>query len=195
MRDKTREMFDDLESFLNKKKKDKFAARIFTREDTLDTVQAEITKFLTEVLSGTLSLEQTEQAKKQLLLADEYESVSDYVMQVLKYYMRLDEHGLSLSEDQKNEIASIHVMLLSFFDKVHASQDDLEVLHSEAMQLNSEVTVAIKALRNKHLDRISTEKMPPLLSTSYNDIINGYRKIKNILVHVLETRSGSSAEK
>ena len=195
MRDKTREMFDDLEKFLTKKKKDKFAARIFTREDTLDTVQAEITKFLTEVLSGTLSLEQTEQAKKQLLLADEYESVSDYVMQVLKYYMRLDEHGLSLSEDQKSEIASIHVMLLSFFDKVHASQEDLEVLHTEAMQLNSEVTLAIKALRNKHLDRIATEKMPPLLSTSYNDIINGYRKIKNILVHVLETRSGSSAEK
>ena len=190
MREKTREMFFDLEKYLTKDKKKKFSNRIFNRETTLDTVQAEITKFLTDVLSGTLSIDQTNEAKKQLLLADEYESVSDHIMQILKYYMRLEEHGLVLSEEQKAEINSIHKQLISFFDKANEKFDDSEDFWKEAIQQSEDVTEYIRDCRSRHWDRIATEKMPPLLSTSYTDIINSYRKIKNILVHVLETRSG-----
>ncbi|MCM8541841.1 MAG: Na/Pi cotransporter family protein, partial [Lentisphaeraceae bacterium] len=55
MKIKAKDMFLDLEKFVDKKKNAKFSKRIFEAEAVLDDVQTEITEFLTEVLCGTLS--------------------------------------------------------------------------------------------------------------------------------------------
>lgn len=188
MKIKTQDMFLDLEKFCDKKKNAKFSKRIFEAEDILDDVQTEITEFLTEVLCGTLSLEETEEAKKQLLLADEYESVSDYIMQVLKFYMKLNEFGLSLSDDQKNELQKLHAKIHEFYDVVNSDGENNDEYYEKLMAQNKDLTKNIKQLRDRHWDRISLEKMPPLLSTTYKDILTSYRKIKNILVNIYETR-------
>lgn len=189
MKEKTREMFLDLEKYSNKPKKpQKCAKRIFEAEEVMDEVQTEITEFLTEILSGTLSLEQTEEAKKQLLIADEYESVSDYLMRILKYYLKLEDFGLSLSPDQKSELDKLHKLVLKLYDKVNSNGDNDDTYYEEILEANSSLTSLIKQLRDRHWDRISVEKMPPLLSTTYKDILTSYRKIKNILVTIYETR-------
>ena len=188
MREKTKEMFVDLEKFQDKKKNSKFSKRIFAAESVLDDVQTEITEFLTEVLSGTLSLEETEEAKKQLLLADEYESVSDYIMQVLKFNLKLNDFGLSLSEDQKKELQKLHSKIYDFFDLVNSDGENNDDHYAKILEINKALTDNIKDLRDRHWDRISLEKMPPLLSTTYKDILTSYRKIKNILVNIYETR-------
>ncbi|MCM8533321.1 MAG: Na/Pi symporter, partial [Lentisphaeraceae bacterium] len=188
MNDKTKDMLGLLEESFEKPKK-KVSDKIFEAEQILDVVQTEITQFLTDVLSGTLSHEQTEEAKKQLLLADEYESISDYIMQLLKFLLRLEEHGLALSPEQKSEILELHKLIKKQYEKVHEKDTDLAQLFTESTNLGDSLTVHIKKLRAKHMDRISNEKMPPLLSTSYSDIINAYRKINNLLTHVVETKT------
>ena len=188
MKIKAKDMFLDLEKFVDKKKNAKFSKRIFEAEAVLDDVQTEITEFLTEVLCGTLSLEETEEAKMQLLLADEYESVSDYVMQILKFYLKLNEFGLGLSEDQKTELQKLHASVFEFYDVVNTDGDNNDEYYEKIMEQNKLLTQTIKKLRDRHWDRISLEKMPPLLSTTYKDIITSYRKIKNILVNIYETR-------
>ena len=188
MREKTKEMFLDLEKFQTKKKNTKFSKRIFEAESVLDDVQTEITEFLTEVLCGTLSLEETEEAKIQLLLADEYESVSDYVMQILKFYMKLNDFGLSLSEDQQTELQKLHDKIYDFYDVVNSDGENQDAYYERIQETNKALTHTIKELRDRHWDRISLEKMPPLLSTTYKDILTSYRKIKNILVNIYETR-------
>ena len=188
MKAKTKEMFGDLTKFHSKKKNSKFAKKVFESESVLDDVQTEITEFLTEVLSGTLSLEETEEAKKQLLLADEYESVSDYIMQILKYNLKLHDSGLSLSPEQKSELQKLHTSIEEFFDVVNTSGENHEEYYQAILDKNKAMTQSIKELRDRHWDRISVEKMPPLLSTTYKDILTSYRKIKNILVSIYETR-------
>ena len=188
MNDKTRDMLNLLEQSLDKCKK-KNAEKIFEGENILDVVQTEITKFLTDVLSGTLSHEQTEEAKKQILLADEYESISDYVMQLQKFLLRLEDNGLSLSPEQKEEIKDLHKLVVKQYEKVHEKETDLAQLFTESISQSESLVIHIKKLRAKHMDRISNEKMPPLLSTTYSDVINAYRKINNILVHVIESKA------
>ena len=62
---------------------------VFDREEMLDQVQIEITTFLTNLLSQPISHELAQEARSHLRLADEYESVSDYITNVLKLYLRL----------------------------------------------------------------------------------------------------------
>jgi phosphate:Na+ symporter len=188
MNDKTKEMFTFLEQSLQKCKK-KTSEKVFESEQILDVVQTEITQFLTDVLAGSLSQEQAEEAKQQLLLADEYESISDYIMQLVKFLLRLEENGMALSDEQKTEIAELHGLVVKLYDKVHTADTDLTQLFTESTAQSDSLKIHIKKLRAKHWDRISNEKMPPLLSTSYADIINAYRKINNLIVHVIETKT------
>ena len=53
--------------------------KVFNQENTIDEVQIEVTKFLTDLLSEELSHDVADEARTQLRLADELESVSDDV--------------------------------------------------------------------------------------------------------------------
>ena len=48
--------------------------QIFHREQVLDLIQKEIVEFISKLMKGTVPQNITDEARKQLRLADEYES-------------------------------------------------------------------------------------------------------------------------
>ena len=56
--------------------------------------------------------------------------------------------------------------------------------------LGRAVTVRVRQLRDAHWERLSKEKMNPLVGTVYGDLLSNYRKIKDHLVNVVEARAG-----
>ena len=97
---------------------------------------------------------------------------------------------LETMAQQKEEILSLHAEVVAFFEKVQQEDVNLQALYKEAVVAGDEITSNIRRYRNNHWERLANEKMPPLLSTTYTDVMNSYRKIKTILIHVAETRSG-----
>ena len=53
-----------------------------------------------------------------------------------------------------------------------------------------DITDRIRALRDRHWNRLSDETVAPLVSTSYMDIANAYRRIKDHLLNVGEAIVG-----
>ena len=101
MSDLTYNLFPSLEAALNDPEKEtKKVKEIFEKEKLIDTVQHELTEFITDILANTASLEFTEQGKQQLRICDELESVSDYIERILKLRLRLLENNESFSESQ-----------------------------------------------------------------------------------------------
>ena len=100
-----RTMLDDLRTIVTAEQKDRdLVDKIFERENIIDDVQSEVTRFLTDLLSIDLSHHIAEEARAQLRLADEFESVSDYIAAVLKLYLRLEEAHVVLSPVQQEEL-------------------------------------------------------------------------------------------
>ena len=123
----------------------------------------------------------------QLRLIDEYESVSDDIVDVLKLHLRLRNHAIKLSKAQRNELLGLHDVVTAYFDQVHAGLvngqgDYLNSIRKRSNEINEEV----RTLRDTHWQRLSEEQVEPLISTSYMDIVNTYRRMKDHLLNIGE---------
>ena len=187
-----RNMMNDLRLVITDPKTDKSVAdKIFKEEATIDDVQIEVTKFLTDLLSAELSQNVAEEARAQLRLADEFESVSDYISNVLKLYLRMREASVNFTDAQQEELLGLHDLIASYYDAVHAGLDHAsEHYLAEIRQRSREITDEIRELRDRHWNRLSEETVDPLISTSYMDIATSYRRIKDHLLNIGEAVVG-----
>jgi len=187
-----RQMFDELRAVAtSNEERPERADPIFERERIIDDVQAEITRFLTDLLAEEISLAITREARAQLRLADEYESVSDYITAVLKLHLRMREAHVALAEDQASELMDLHEIIGQYFDMVRRGLQTVDPAYLLTAEERSDtITARIRNLRDKHWDRLSTETIDPLVSTSYMDIANSYRRIKDHLLNIAEAIAG-----
>ncbi|MDZ7816678.1 MAG: Na/Pi cotransporter family protein [Planctomycetota bacterium] len=78
-------------------KRDKSVKKLFHREEILNNMQEEVTVFLSSVLSMKLTQDTARDARVQLRLADECESVGDYITNLLKYWLKLEKANVELA--------------------------------------------------------------------------------------------------
>lgn len=188
-----RTMLDDLRTIVTEEQTDRVLIdKTFERENIIDDVQSEVTRFLTDLLAADLSHDVAEEAKAQLRLADEFESVSDYVSNVLKLYLRLADAGVALSPDQREELLDLHDVIAAYYDTVQKgfALDTFELYLSGIRRDSRAITSKIRALRDRHWNRLSHETVDPLISTSYMDIANAYRRMKDHLLNIGEAIVG-----
>ncbi len=188
-----RAMLDDLRTIVTDGKKDQdLVEKTFQREQIIDDVQSEVTRFLTNLLAVDLSHHVAEEARAQLRLADEFESVSDYISNVLKLYMRLDEARVEFSPGQQKELLELHDVIAIYYDRVHEgfALDAFDKYLSGIRLDSRKVTTKIRTLRDRHWERLSDETVEPLVSTSYMDIANAYRRMKDHLLNIGEAIVG-----
>ena len=177
------------------KNSEKLKEDVFEREEMLDQVQIEITTFLTDLLSQPISHELAQEARSHLRLADEYESVSDYITNVLKLYLRLRDSDIQLSDEQQKELKDLHQSVADYRDKVRGglNRKVQGTFLSGIRKSSREITAKIRKLRDRHLKRLSKESVPPLISTTYMDIANAYRRMKDHLLNIGEAAVGGKS--
>lgn len=192
MSEHTFDMMDNLGKVLNKdEQSSNIHKELFEREDILDLVQKEITIFLTDVRSGPISHDLVKETNLHLFLADEYESISDYIVQIIKLEMRLEKHEQSLKPYQKEELLSLHKKITELFGIILDSNTNRQELHIKACQASDHIKDSIRMDRSNHWDHISNQQLSPLLTTTYTDILVAYRKINDHLLHISEALTES----
>jgi phosphate:Na+ symporter len=163
----------------------------FVQEEHFDTVQKEVTDFVADVMGDVHNHEIADECRAQLRLADEYESISDYFTQILKLYIRLNKQDIFLNEAQKLELLELHNNCDEFLAEVIQFQPDSHLITRQQLQNHGKkITHYARKIREIHWQRLSDEKMQPLLMTAYSDIITSYRKVKGHLMNVVEAKAG-----
>jgi phosphate:Na+ symporter len=185
-------MFDWLRSSLSKSKnKESVEKQIFHREQILDSVQKEVVEFITKLMKGTATQNITDEARKQLRLADEYESLSDYVVNALKILIRMNKYGVNLTKHERNEIIELHDSLTKFLVFIYdAVRDQNENILGKAMSENTAIRRKIKKFRSSYLNRLVEEHTSPLMSLGYMDLLNSYRRMLDHAFNIAEVLSG-----
>ena len=166
--------------------------KIFNKENVLDNIQKEVTEFLSKTLTGHTSLEQAEIARCHIRLADEYESISDYVTAILKLQLKLIKNEMVLHDEGKAELKELHKDITSYLKMISdaVKADNADIL-SKAQTKGSAITFKIKQFRTQHLERVSAGKTSPLHSLIFTDMLNSYRKIKDHALNIAETIAGA----
>jgi len=165
--------------------------RIFSLEIKIDVYQKEVVEYLSHILTGTVSLEVSDRARAQVRIADELESISDYITNLLKLNLKMRNTDLTFSDQGRVELAALHNIVETYLQMIFDAMavEDGSVLNKAQEQGNA-ITYAIKESRGKHLHRVADGSTKPLASLIFTDTLNAYRRIKDHALNIGEVLSG-----
>ncbi|VAX16211.1 Sodium-dependent phosphate transporter [hydrothermal vent metagenome] len=168
-----------------------FVNKVFHREEALDKIQNEISIFLTGLLVAGLPHEVTDEGRQQIHMADEYESISDYIVRILKLHLRLREANLTLPSDDLENIFKLHDDVTAYTKMVTngCANRTTEILFKANPQSDA-INHEVRRIRKHHLAKLSGERKDPLITMIYSDMLNGYRRIKDHALNIAEALSG-----
>ena len=192
MGDGCAKMMDWLKTLYAQDDRDRsLAERLNHRERVLDSVQDEIAVFITSLLSGNVPHAAAEEARGQLRMADEYESVSDYLANLEKFDRKLREAELRFTPEQRDGLLELHELLEQHLEVVNDSlkQRNAEVI-SKLETTGMRVRDLLKSLRRKHLDDLSSGEIQPQVSVAYLAALNAYARVRDHVRNIAEVISG-----
>lgn len=192
MGDAVEKIFGYLEGILAKPGGDTMLEeKLFRRENILDEMQKEVTLFLSKLLGGEVPHKVIEEARAQLRMADEYETMSDYQAQIMKGLIKLRKNELFLSQDGRKDLQSLHLEVAAYVHMVNeAMKQENKSIMARAKGDGNNISRLMKAIRKRHLQRFSDDQTMPLKSLVYLDMINHYRRIKDHAFNVAEIVAG-----
>jgi phosphate:Na+ symporter len=185
-------MFDWLRTFLASQNNDeKIEKKIFHREQVLDLIQKEVVEFISRLMTGRVAQNVTEEARSQLRMADEYESLSDYIEGTLKLLLRMKNDKLDFTEQGRMEIVTLHDSVAEYLNYVHKAVEERngDVL-GKALTQHKSITHKVKQFRTEHLNRLAAEQTTPMMSIIYMDLLNSFRRMRDHILNIAEVLAG-----
>ena len=192
MGESVQKMFDWLRTLLTSSEPDEELERkLFHRENVLDVVQKEIMEFLAAMAQGNVPAEVALESRKQLRMADEYESISDYLTTILKLHLKQLDSEETFSEPAREHLLALHDSVAEYMIMITAAvhADNVDIL-SKAETSGQHITHLYKDFLKSHMSRLEKGQCSPLGGLMYADMLQSYRKIKNHGINIAEALAG-----
>ncbi len=191
MGDSCEKMMDWFSTLLAQSDRDvALAEKLRNRERILDAQQDEISAFVTNLLSGNIPHAIADEARRQLTIADEYESVSDYVADLEKFDRKLRKSELRFTEVQQQDLLLLHKHVLEHLRMVNVGfrQQNHQLL-ARVDSVDKQVKSMIRMLRQKHLADLSNGNIAPQISVAFVASLNAYDRVRDHALNIAETMS------
>ncbi len=185
-------MLDWLTQLRDQDKPDKaLGDRLKRREEVLDAIHDEVAEFVTNLLSGSVPHSVADEARRQLRMAGEYESVSDYVADLDRFDRKLRRDGHRFTPEQRDDLRQLHQYIAEYLAAINEglAQDNRNIL-TKTDASSKRVRAQIKQLRRKHLDTLSSGSIPPQVSVAYLAALNAYARVRDHSFNIAEAVSG-----
>ena len=185
-------MMDWLKTLMEQEDYDrKLVDRLLHRERVFDAVQDEVSHFIAGLLSNNVPLRVAEEGRAQLRMADEYESVGDYIASILKADTKLRKDEQRMPEDLRKQLLTLHDRVASYLlavDQANHQQNRniLAGLDGDNRQIRNE----IKRLRKLLLDKLSAGEISPAVSVAFMGMLNSYTRVRDHAKNIAELISG-----
>jgi phosphate:Na+ symporter len=192
MGDGCAKMMDWLKTLYKQEDRDRsLGERLHHRERVLDSVHDELAVFITSLLSGNVPHATAEEARLQLRMADEYESVSDYLANLEKFDRKLRDVELRFTKSQRKDLVELHELLQQHLEMVN---DSLKQRNTDVMTkletIGKRIRDLLKTLRHKHLEDLSSGNIQPQVSVAYLAALNAYARVRDHSRNIAEAVSG-----
>ena len=190
MGDGCMKMMDWVLQLMNEDDPDKaLGDRLKQREQVLDSVQDEVAEFITGLLSsGSISHATAEEARRQLRVADEYESISDYIANLDKFDRKLRRDGFRFSQSQRADLEQLNRHVAEYVAAVHEGlASDNRNVSTATAPAAKRIRDEVKSLRRKHLEALSADPIEPVVSVAFLAALNAYVRVRDHAQNVAET--------
>ncbi|MDR0871725.1 MAG: hypothetical protein LBN39_13135, partial [Planctomycetaceae bacterium] len=169
----------------------------FLQEELLDYLQDEVIEYTAGLLSGNISHDIGETAQQQLRMADELESISDYLIAILKSDITMHKDGLVFPDEQKAALKELHDGVRVYIADVIKFYTERRTAFAELMtEVHTHgrtLTQRAKDLRAGFIKELtnSETKYDPRVVIALNTQINAYRRVREHAQNVAEAVAGA----
>ncbi len=161
-------------------------SRLQKIENDLDLYQKEVTDVNFLILNKDLTDSMREETRKNLEVCDEYETISDYLMRIAKSIRKIQDNDITLSEKARKTLFDLNEDIEILFREVNISYETKDKERFiRAIKKANEITDKFRQARRFHLENVKGETSA-ILSTSYMDILNHYRRIRDHIFNIIE---------
>ena len=173
-------MFNLSKTYLQGEQHDaKTLAKIKDYERITDNIQKEITLFVCKLMEKELSPAQSCNSQGIVRIADELESVADYLDRLVTYHTRFNQKEL-LHGEARDEFFKFFDNVHNFYKTVCNSLLDRQIHDASVIDRKSEeLRVLAESIREKHIERVSKGTYGPLTALTYSDMVVALRKIRS----------------
>ena len=159
-------------------------------EDDLDLFQKEITDANFVILNKNITDKMKMDTRNNLEVCDEYETISDYLMRVTNSLKKLQDNSISLTEDEKTTLKEFNEETRELFRNVNTAYalKNREMFMKGIIKANR-ITEKYREAKHIHLKDGGQENPIAMLTTSYMDILNHYRRVRDHIFNIISTDS------
>ena len=161
-------------------------SRLQKMEDNLDLYQKEITDVNFLILNKDLTDSMREETRKNLEVCDEYETISDYLMRIGKSIRKIQDHDIQINDKARKTLFDLNENIEILFREINMAFEtkDKERFIKSIKKAN-EITEKFRQARSFHLENVKAGSSA-VFSTSYMDILNHYRRIRDHIFNIIE---------
>ena len=167
------------------------ADRLKKREEVLDQMQDEIAEFVTKLLAGNVPHSVSEEGRRQIRIADEFESISDYIQDLDKFDRKLRKAGQRFTETQRESLKHLQQQTSIYIGQIHEGliQANRNTM-TQTEQLAKRIRDLIKTSRKQHLEELSHASIAPVISVAFLASLNAFARVRDHSYNIAETISG-----
>ncbi|MGL6121043.1 MAG: Na/Pi cotransporter family protein, partial [Fusobacteriaceae bacterium] len=141
---------------------------IIESEDRLDLYEKEINDISFYIMHKGLDEDQVEETRENLIISDEYETISDYLVRISKTVKKLIVNDIHLDEMRKNTIVNLHKDVEEIFLEINtAYKNNNKDLFVSALKKCNNIKGVYKNARQAHLENLTDSESQTMLSTGY----------------------------
>ncbi|TWU23600.1 Na/Pi cotransporter family protein [Bythopirellula polymerisocia] len=165
--------------------------KLFHREEVLDTIQDEIVGFLSDLLAANLPHDVIDEGRRQLRMADEFESISDYIASILKFQIKLNDQGHVMNDKMRQQLKHLHDTVAGYMQMViDACIQRNSAVITKANTMRGEIKHLVRTLRKEHLQQMTDEKIEPYVNVAFTSALNSYVRVSDHTLNVAESLAG-----
>jgi phosphate:Na+ symporter len=176
----------------NKDHNNKAHDKILHREEITDNIQREIVEFVSSLMRSDISMELVSECRHQLRIADEYESVGDYVTVLVKLYGKLQKSESSIVKKDVKMLIKLHERVYDYLNMVGTGlkNNDTDII-VRARSEGENITKMAKDIRDSHLSDIKDNNtIDSAFTLAFIDMLQSYRKIRAHAFNIAEAICG-----
>ena len=174
-------------------KNPKKLAKIKDYEQITDNMQKEITVFTAALLESETTHYQSAQALAVVRVADELESIADYLERLACSFTKFAETS-ELKGQAKEDFDNFMRQVYDFFMEMEPLLEDPDGVDIQYIERKSEsLRATAEEIREHHLQRVSTGEYSPLTALAYSDMVVALRKVRSHTLNIAEALEKSKA--
>ena len=173
-------MFTLTEKYLRTDENDaRMLAKIKDYERVTDNIKSEVTAFICKLLEKRLSHEQSTRSQVIVKVAEQLESIADYIDKLATYKTRFREVEKLEGEDAGELYDFVHDVR-SFYKLTTKSLNRIEEREIDKInQLAFELKLKSEKIRENHIERVLAGKYDTHTSLAFSDMVVALRKIRS----------------